>query len=86
MRPVTAGLALVLMSAPIFAQDDEVQLIEGYVWKDQTVAFNGKPNQTLKFRYQDCDGTNATKVTFSFAKDNRLIMQYADHSFPVAQF
>jgi hypothetical protein len=81
-----AGLALTILAAPALAQSEEIQLIEGCVWKQQTVGFNGKANQRLKFRYQDCDGKNATKITLSLDKDNRLVMQYENYAHPVAQF
>jgi hypothetical protein len=69
-------------SAPVAAQDsgasDEYPLIEGCKWKDQTVLINGKSNQKLSFRYQDCDGTNAAKVTFTLDKGNALLQTWAD--------
>jgi hypothetical protein len=86
MKCLFSGAGVFLMCASALAQTDEIQLIEGCVWKEQTVAFNGKANQHLKFRYQDCDGKNATKVSFSLDKDNRLIMQYDTYAQPVAQF
>jgi hypothetical protein len=86
MRCLLPGASFFLLSTAALAQNDEIQLIEGCVWKEQTVAFNGKANQRLKFRYQDCDGTNATKIALSLDKDNRLIMQYDTYSQPVAQF
>jgi hypothetical protein len=86
MRLTLAGLTFPLIGAVALAQDEGIQLIEGCAWKGQSVAFNGKANQVIRFRYQDCDGENATKVTFSLDKDNRLLMQYESYSQPVAQF
>ena len=63
--------------APLHAQeegDEEgVDAIEGCAWKDQTVLIHGKPNQQLSFRYQECDGTNAAKVTYSLNDKDELI-------------
>jgi hypothetical protein len=85
-RPIAVAIGVVLVSTAAFAQNDGAELIEGCTWKDQTLAFNGKVNQALKFRYQDCDGQHAEKVTFSLDRNNRLIMQSGGRSDTVAQF
>jgi hypothetical protein len=84
-------LAVMLLSAvPLHAQEDEegVDAIEGCVWKDQTVLIDGKANQQLSFRYQDCDGTNAAKVTYSLNEKDELVQTAAvgQQSNPVAHF
>jgi hypothetical protein len=59
-------------------EGDDVTLLPGCQWKDQTVFIHGKPNQQLSFRYQDCT-----------AKDEReeLIQSWGgDHGGPVARF
>jgi hypothetical protein len=81
MQLYLIALAL-LCTTPAPAQDsgmgDEYPLIEGCKWMDLTVVVNTKPNQKLSFRYQDCDGQNAAKVTFTLDMKNALIQNWSD--------
>ena len=87
------GLALTLLAAaPLHAQDegDEegVDAMEGCAWKDQTVTIHNKVNQQLSFRYQDCDGTSAARVTYALNDKDELIQTAAvgQQAYPVAHF
>jgi hypothetical protein len=85
-------IALVLSStAAAVAQDvqtdDEYPLMEDCKWQDQVALIDGKPDQKLSFRYQDCDGTSAPKATFALEKSNALVQFWGDGaSDTVAQF
>lgn len=88
---LSIAMTLTLFTAlPLAAQeegDEEgVDAIEGCAWKDQTLTIHGKANQQLSFRYQDCDGTNAAKVTYSLSDKDELIQTAAvgQHAQPVA--
>lgn len=90
---LSLALTLTLFTAlPLAAQeegDEEgVDAIEGCAWKDQVLTIHGKANQQLSFRYQDCDGTNAAKVSYSLNDKDELIQTAAvgQQAQPVAHF
>ena len=89
LRTLFLGLAVLLFSSSIAAtaQDDQYPLLDGCKWKDETVLINGKIDQNLSFRYQDCDGTHAPKVTFALDETNALVQSGTDGATDtVAQF
>ena len=68
-------------------EGDDVTLLPGCQWKDQTVLIHGKPNQKLSFRYQECTGKNMPKVVYALNEREELIQSWGgDHGGPVARF
>ena len=90
MHGLAIGAFLIVSTTSATAQDastNRTSLMEGCNWKDQTVLINGKPHQKLSFRYQDCNGSYAPKVTFALDEHNALIQSSGDGaSGTVAQF
>ena len=73
LRTLLVSLAALWFSISAMAEDDKYPLIDGCTWKDGAVLINGKINQRVSFRYQECDGSHAPKVTFALDKKNDLV-------------
>ncbi len=68
-------------------EGDDVILLPGCQWKDQTVLIHGKPNQQLSFRYQECTAKDMPKVVYALNEREALIQSWGgDHGGPVARF
>lgn len=84
----TLALCACLAAVPAAAAfEDPVELLDGCRWRDQTIAINGKPNQLLSYRYQDCDGNaRPWRVEYVLEPDNVLNQSFDDFELEVARF
>jgi hypothetical protein len=86
------GATAALLSFSAYAETpgtegDDVSLLPGCQWKDQTVFIHGKPNQQLSFRYQECTAKDKPKVVYALNEREELIQSWGgDHGGPVARF
>jgi hypothetical protein len=86
------GAAAILLSFSAHAESpgmegDDVALLPGCQWKDQTVLIHGKSNQRLSFRYQECTAKDMPKVVYALNEREELIQSWGgDHGGPVARF